>query len=132
MENKEESFSYTYSAAQQAEVEKIRKKYAQPQEDKMEQLRRLDRSASKKAGAWSIALGVVGALLLGTGMSLIMTDLDQILGDHQAWAMPAGIFIGLLGMILVALAYPVYMQIMKKEQERIAPQILRLTEELMQ
>ena len=128
MENKEEAFSYTYSAAQQQEIESIRKKYLPKEEDKMEQLRRLHHSATQKAQAWSIALGVIGALILGAGMSLCMTELSGFLGGT---AMFIGIPVGIVGMVLVALAYPVYNHVLKKERARIAPEILRLTDELM-
>jgi len=128
MENNENSFSYTYSAQQRQEIENIRKKYLPKEEDKMEQLRRLHRSASQKAKAASIAIGTIGALVLGTGMSLCMTDLGSALG-HMG--MVLGIIVGLVGMILVALAYPVYNKILKQERTRIAPEILRLTDELM-
>lgn len=128
MENNE-TFEYTYSAAQQAEIERIRKKYMPAQESKMEQLRRLDRSASQKAQIFAMTIGIIGTLIMGTGMSLAMTDLGAALGSM---AMAAGIVIGVAGMVLVALAYPVYNRILKKERERIAPEILRLTEELMQ
>ena len=94
----------------------------------MEQLRRLDRRATQKAQAWAIALGVVGALILGTGMSLAMTELSGFLGGT---AMFVGIPVGLVGIALVALAYPVYHRILKKERQRVAPEILRLSEELM-
>ncbi len=125
----EESFSYTYSAAQQAEVEKIRSKYVQSQENKMEQLRRLDHSATQKAQVWSLTVGILGALVMGTGMSLAMTELGALVGK---FAMLIGIAVGLAGMVLVALAYPIYNSVLKKERARIAPEILRLTEELMQ
>lgn len=121
-------FNYTYSAAQQQEIKNIRKKYLCPEEDKMEQLRKLDRRVSQKAQAWSIALGVIGALILGTGMSLAMTDLSGFLGGT---AMFIGIPVGLVGIVLVALAYPLYGHNLKKERQRMAPEILRLTEELM-
>ena len=94
----------------------------------MEQLRKLDRQVTQKAQAWAIALGVVGALILGTGMSIAMTDLTGFLGGT---AMFIGIPVGLIGIVLVALAYPVYNRILKKERQRIAPEILRLTDELM-
>ena len=128
MEEKNETFNYTYSAKQQEEIKNIRKKYAAPEEDKMEQLRKLDRQVTQKAQAWAIALGVVGALILGTGMSIAMTDLTGFLGST---AMFVGIPVGLIGIVLVALAYPVYNRILKKERQRIAPEILRLTDELM-
>ena len=130
MENKEE-FSFTYSAAQQQELEHIRSKYLLKEEDKMEKLRRLHRSASKKARGVAIVLGVIGALIMGTGMSLAMTELGEILGTSGNMAMLIGIAVGIVGMILVALAYPVYNHTLKKERSRIAPEILRLTDELM-
>jgi len=130
MENKE-GFSFTYSAAQQQEIENIRKKYLPEEEDKMEQLRRLDRSASQKAQAWAIGLGTIGALILGTGMSLFMSDLGEQLGAYRNLAMVIGVSIGVIGLILVALAYPLYNRILRKERQRIAPEILRLSDELL-
>ena len=127
MENNH-SFEYTYSAQQQKEVEAIRKKYLPKEEDKMEQLRKLHYSATQKAQAASIAIGVLGTLILGTGMSLCMTELGAALGHL---AMVIGILVGVLGLILVALAYPLYNSVLRKERQRIAPEILRLSEELL-
>ena len=129
MTNKEDGFSYPYSAAQQQEIEHIRKKYLPKEEDKMEKLRRLHHSATRKAKAASIAIGVIGTLILGTGMSLIMTELGLKLGEM---ATILGILVGIAGIILVALAYPVYNSVLKKERQRIAPEVLRLTDELLQ
>lgn len=127
MENKE-GFSFTYSAAQQQEVEDIRKKYLPKNEDKMEQLRKLHAIPTQKAQAASLAVGVIGALIMGTGMSLAMTDIGAALGSLS---MVIGIVIGIVGMVLVALAYPLYNRVLKKQREKIAPEILRLTDELM-
>lgn len=128
MENENQAFQYTYSAKEQAELERIRVKYLPPVENKMDQLRRLDRIPAQKAQSWAIALGVIGALIMGTGMSLAMTELGAALG---AMAMVIGIVVGVVGLVLVALAYPMYNHILKKERQRIAPEILRLTDELM-
>ena len=132
MENKE-TFNYTYSAKEQDEIKAIRKKYAAPEEteDKMAQLRRLDASVTQKAQAVSLVFGVIGALILGFGMSLAMTDLGEILGSYRGMAMLFGIIIGIVGIVLVSLAYPLYNRIVKKEREKIAPEIIRLTDELM-
>ena len=127
MEHKEE-FSFTYSADQRQEVERIRKKYLPKEENKMEQLRKLHNSATQKAQAWAIALGIVGALIMGTGMSLVMTDLGIALGNL---AMIVGSLVGVVGAALVALAYPVYNYVLKKQRQRIAPEILRLSDELL-
>ena len=122
MENKEETFEYTYSAKQQQEIENIRKKYLPKEEDKMEQLRRLDRSATKKGTVVSIILGTVSALILGVGMCCTMVWPETLF-------IP-GIIVGIIGIAGVADAYPIYLSITRKERKKLAPQILKLTEEL--
>ena len=129
MEKNQETFTYTYSAQQQEEVQNIRKKYLPPEEDKMERLRKLHHSATQKAQAWALVLGVIGALIMGSGMSLVMTDIGEVIGMTNA--LVPGIVIGIIGMIPVAFAYPTYNRILKKERQRIAPEILRLSDELM-
>ena len=127
MENKE-GFHFTYSAAQRQEVESIRKKYLPKEEDKMEQLRRLHAIPTQKAQAASLAVGIIGTLIMGTGMSLAMTEIGAALGSL---AMVLGIGVGVVGMVLVALAYPLYNRVLRKQREKIAPQILRLSDELL-
>ena len=127
MENKE-GFNFTYSAAQQQEVEDIRKKYLPKEEDKMGQLRKLHGIPTQKAQAASLAVGIIGALIMGTGMSLAMTDIGAVLGSL---AMVIGILVGIVGMVLVALAYPLYNRVLKKQRAKIAPEILRLSDELL-
>lgn len=132
MSENNNSFEYTYSASEQAEIKKIREKYVTPQEpDKMEQLRRLDESATKKGTIVSLVVGIIGAFVLGLGMSLTMTTLGQAWGVTGMLSMVIGCIVGGVGIILVCLAYPLYSKITKKERERIAPEILRLTDELM-
>ena len=126
MENN--SFEYTYSAERQQEIEAIRKKYLPKEEDKMEQLRRLHAIPTQKAQAASLAIGIIGALILGTGMSLCMTELGDTLGNL---AMVLGVMVGIVGIILVALAYPIYHRTLEKERKRIAPEILKLSDELL-
>ena len=126
-----ESFSYTYSAREQAEIRRIREKYTgeAKEEDKMERLRRLDGRATQRAQSVALIMGVIGALILGLGMSLVMTDLGAALGLKNA--LPVGIVIGVLGCIPVGLAYPIYGFILNRERKKIAPEILRLADELM-
>ena len=123
-----DSFKMTYSAQQQEEIQSIRQKYVPKEESKMDKLRALDARVTKKATMVSILVGMLGALILGCGMSLIMSDFGKALGDA---AFPVGIVAGALGIALVVLAYPVYHRTLKKEREKIAPQILQLTDELM-
>lgn len=126
-----ETFHYTYSAAQQDEVKAIRNKYAPLEEDKMAMLRRLDAGVSQKATVRALIVGILGTLVMGLGMSLFMSDLSAILGAYKSYAMIIGIVAGLLGIALISCAYPIYQRTLKKERERIAPEILRLTDELM-
>lgn len=129
--NSESSFKYTYSAKEQDEIKRIRQKYQSQEEDSMTRLRKLDASATNKATVIALILGIGGALILGMGMSLIMTDLAVLLGMTGMTNMIVGIITGVSGIILAALAYPVYSKVLKRERERIAPEILRLTDELM-
>ncbi len=132
MENKE-TFRYTYSAKDQAEIKAIRSKYtvSEQTEDKMEQLRRMDGAVTRKASTISLVLGVLGALILGTGMSLVMTDLGEILGLYGAVTMLVGILTGIPGIVLICMAYPTYNRVLRKGREKIAPEIIRLTDELL-
>ena len=130
MENKE-NFSFSYSAQQQKEVEAIRKKYLPKEEDKMKRLRKLHAIPTQKAQTAALVVGIIGALTMGAGMSFIMTDLGAILGAYSGFSMIIGIVVGLVGMMSVALAYPVYNRVLKKQREKIAPEILRLSDELL-
>ncbi len=130
MENKE-GFEFTYSAKEQEEIKRIRKKYAVPaeEEDKMAQLRRLDAGVYSKATTAALVIGIIGALVMGLGMSIVMTDIGAALGTILA--MVVGVGIGVIGIVLICLAYPMYIRTLKKEREKIAPEIIRLTDELM-
>ena len=125
MENKEnrEGFSYTYSAEEQQELKRIREKYLPKEENKMEQIRSLDSKATGKATMIAIIIGVIGALLLGVGMCCTMVGQGK-------WFVP-GILVGIIGIGIVAIAYPVYNETLKTEREKIAPEVLKLTEELL-
>lgn len=121
-EEKKNSFEYEYSAGQELEIAKIRAKYLPKEESKMETLRKLDKSVERPGMITGIALGVIGCLVLGTGMSCVMVWTDSLF--------VVGIVVGIIGLLMVALAYPLYACITKKQKEKLAPQILALTEEL--
>ena len=118
------TFEYTYSAKQQEEVAAIRKKYVPAEEDKMETLRKLDRGVENRGTMMSIITGVIGTLVFGSGMSMFMVLSGKVF-------MVLGIILGIIGIAVMAVAYPVYNQIVKRQREKIAPQVLALTEELM-
>ncbi len=79
----------------------------------------------------ALVFGVIGSLLLGSGMSLIMTDLAAILGMHRTAAMVVGISVGVVGGVLASLAFPIYNAVINKRRKKLAPEIIRLTDELL-
>ena len=132
MENKNENgFRYSYSAKEQEELQRIREKYLPREEEPMERLRRLDRGVTKKAQTVALIFGILGTLVLGFGMSLAMTDLAGGLGIPDSLSMILGVVIGLVGGLMVSLAYPIYNAIVARERRRIAPEIIRLSNELL-
>ena len=125
LDEKNETFNYTYSATQQEEIKRIREKYTPPaqEEDKMEQLRKLDASVTKPGTIVSLIIGIISSLILGVGMCCTMV-----------WAETffiIGIVVGVVGIIGVIAAYPIYTKITKRQREKLAPEIIRLSDELM-
>ena len=122
--NEKNKNSYSYSAQENKEIKRIRKKYseADERETKLEQLRRLDASVHNKSAALSLVIGIIGALFLGFGMSCVMVWTDKLF--------VVGIVFGIMGIVIAALAYPVYKAKSKKLHKEIAPLILKITDEL--
>ena len=117
----EESFEYTYSAPEQEEIKRIRSKYLpREQETKMERLRRLDREAERPGTIVALVLGTVGILVFGTGMCCCMVWGQFVLG----------IAVGIAGCGMMTVAFPAYRSITRRQREKIAPEILALTEQL--
>ena len=126
MEEKNETFSYTYSAKEQEEIKKIRDKYAAPtkEEISMEQLRLLDAGTTRAATVVSLLVGIVSSLLFGVGMCCALVP------GWETYLIP-GIVIGVAGIIGVVAAYPIYTHMVKRRREKLAPEIMRLSEELL-
>ncbi len=126
MEEKKETFTYTYSAKEHEEIKHIRDKYAPPtkEETSMEQLRRLDASATKGATIVSLIVGIISALVLGIGMCCTMVP------GWEQYFIP-GIVVGVIGIIGVISAYPIYTHMVKRKRSKLAPEIMRLSDELM-
>lgn len=118
-----DKFEYTYRAPQNNEIAEILEKYLPREETKLERLRRLDKSSTQKGLTCSLTLGIAGSLLLGLGMCCaILWGKDLMF---------PGVLVGLFGIAGMAFAYPLSVSITKKERERLAPEILKLTSELL-
>lgn len=122
--NEKKKYSYSYSAQENTEIKRIREKYTEPseRETKLEQLRRLDESVTKSAQAVSLTVGILGALILGFGMSCIMVWSENMFVP--------GIIFGIIGIVISVFAYPIYKIKAEKKRKEIAPLILKLTDEL--
>lgn len=133
------SFEYTYTAEERDEISKIREKYVPKSpvarshgaESELAELISLDRAVTRRASTAAIALGTVGALVLGLGMSLVMTDL----ASELFWRLGVdrnvvGIIVGLSGMILTAAAYPTYRRTLAAERKKVAPRIIELSDRI--
>lgn len=123
---KEEGFSYTYSAHEQEEIKRIRDKYVEKEKSvsKIDIIKKLDKSVTDTATVVSLIVGILGTLVMGTGMSLAM-----VWGNDY---MLAGIIVGLIGIAAVAAAYPLYNFVVRIKRKKIAPEILKLTDELIE
>lgn len=119
-----ENFNYNYSAKRQSEIDAIRKKYLprEEQENKMAKLRKLDASLTTGAFAASMALGIISALVFGSGMCCFLVWSKIVLGALLCVA-------GVIGMLV---APWLYRRLVEKRKAEITPEILRLTEELSQ
>ena len=117
------TFSYSYSAQRNREIECIRKKYIAREESKVERLKRLDMSVQTAGVIEALCLGIVGILIFGVGMCFF---LDVFVGAPALTA----VFM-ILGVLIMAPAYPVYKRISQRTKEKLTPEILSLSEEIL-
>ncbi len=115
-------FKYNYSAETENEVYKIREKYSPNEKTPLEKLRDLDKSSTKKGKIFSFLAGIAGTLFLGGGMSFCLELTDYFI---------LGIVLGGIGITLIISAYPLYLKITKSERERLAPQVMKLSNEVL-
>ena len=118
------SFNYTYSASKNREIEKIRDKYLIKEESKLETLKRLDRKAQSAGIIESLIIGIIGALVFGIGMCFFLNVFTA-----APWLTAAFMICGAL---LMLPAYPIYKKISNKTKISLTPEILRLSEELIE
>ena len=119
---KNETFKYKYSSEKAKEVDDIVNKYLAKEDDKLTQIKKLDAAVERKAAIKAIAIGVIGALIMGTGMSIVLEAASSFLA--------VGIVVGLMGIAVMAIAFPIHKRTLKKEREAAAPQILALSQDI--
>lgn len=111
-------------------VQKIRTQYTERQHTELDELKALDAKVKKPAHVFAYTYGSVGTLIMGAGMSFVMTDIGAKIG-LTATVVP-GIVAGIVGMCMALTTYPIYMKILNRRKRKFAPQIMALSEKLMQ
>ena len=111
-------------------VQKIRTQYTEKQHTELDALKELDARVKRPANVFAYTYGSVSAIIMGTGMSLVMTEIGEIIG--LASAMVPGILIGVVGMGMALSTYPIYKRILNSRKKKYAPRIMELSEKLLQ
>ena len=110
-------------------VQKIRTQYTEKEHTALDELKALDRKVKKPANAFAYTFGTLSAMVMGAGMSLVMTDIGAVIG--LASAMVPGIAVGLAGMGMALTTYPIYKGILNRRKKKYAPEILKLSDKVM-
>lgn len=109
-------------------AQKIRARYTQRQRTELEELKALDHKVKAPANGFAYALGIAAALVLGAGMSLVMTDIGEII--DLADPMIPGLLIGIAGIFMAAINYPIYRKILNGRRKKYAQQVILLSDRL--
>lgn len=110
-------------------VQKIRTQYTETEHTELDELKALDKRVKTPANRFAWIFGTLAALVMGSGMSLVMTDLGQTLGLEAA--LVPGILIGLAGLAMAIINYPIYKAFLAARRKKYADRILTLSEKLM-
>ena len=111
-------------------VQKIRTQYTEKQHTELDALKALDSKVKKPANVFAYIYGSVSAVIMGAGMSLVMTEIGEMIGLTNA--MVPGIVIGVVGMGMALSAYPIYKKLLNARKKKYAPEILKLSDKIMQ
>ena len=110
-------------------VEKIRTKYVEKKDGSLDELRKLDKKVKAPAEVFAYIFGSVSALVMGAGMSLVMTDVANMLGLGDMTV--PGIAVGVVGMVLAIVNYPIYKGILSSRKNKYADKILALSNKIL-
>ena len=110
-------------------VQQIRTQYTEKEHTQLDELKELDSKVKRPAKVFAYIFGSIGAIVMGSGMSLVMTDIGTRLGMEET--MVPGIIIGIVGMLMAIVNYPVYNNILGSRREKYAEKIIALSDEIM-
>lgn len=126
---KNTSFIYSYSAKENKEVQEIRKRYLPQEESKLDELKELDRKVKRPVNVFAYIFGTISAIIMGSGMSFVMTDVGRTVSISEP--MPYGIIIGIVGMFMAIVNYPMYKGILDSRKKKYGAEIIKLSDSIM-
>ncbi len=118
-----------YRRDQEFIVQKIRTQYTQKQSNDLDALRKLDAKVKRPANVFAYIFGSISAIIMGCGMSLVMTDIGEIIGLTEN-VMLIGVIIGVVGMALALINYPIYKGMLASRKKKYAPKIIELSDKI--
>ena len=110
-------------------VQKIRTQYTEKEHTRLDALKELDAKVKRPVNVFSYVFGAVSAIIMGAGMSLVMTDIGAQIGIADA--MVPGVVIGVVGLVLAIVNYPVYKKLLAARKKKYADKIIALSDQLM-
>ena len=110
-------------------VEKIRTKYVEKKDSSLDELRKLDKKVKAPAEVFAYIFGSISALIMGAGMSLVMTDVANMLGLGDMTV--PGIAVGVVGMVLAIVNYPIYNGILNSRKKKYSEQVIALSNKIL-
>ena len=110
-------------------VQKIRTQYTEKQHTELDELRQLDAKVKKPANVFAYTYGSLSAIIMGAGMSLVMTDIGSYIGLEST--MVPGIIVGVVGLLMALTTFPIYKRVLASRRKKYAGRILELSEKLM-
>lgn len=118
-------FEYKYVAPtseERKEIESIRKSYTQkPNINKLYYLRKLDYKVKNIPAIIGLIMGIVVLLIFGTGITMVLE-----------WSIVIfGVIVGIIGISVMAIVYPVFLKISKYLKDKYSDEIIKLSEELL-
>ncbi|MBE6668363.1 MAG: dihydropteridine reductase [Ruminococcaceae bacterium] len=114
---------------QQFMAQKIRAQYMEKESTELDALRELDAKVKRPANVFAYVFGSISAIVMGAGMSLVMTDIGATIGITSA--LVPGIAIGVVGLCMALLTYPIYKKILNSRKKKYGAEILSLSDKIM-
>lgn len=110
-------------------VQKIRTQYTEKENTQLDELKALDAKVKRPANVFAYVFGSISAIIMGAGMSLVMTDIGSYIGMESP--MVPGIIVGVIGMIMAIINYPVYKKILSGRRKKYADEVMALSDKIM-